>query len=136
MIVRMQAVVDAVKAEMGISVDQIDFVEMIGGAHRVPFIKKLCSDAFGGKELAFTMNAEERVCRGCALQAAMLSPLFKVRDFKVEDTTPIGVSVGWRGSSSDAAVAAEETTQDGEPEIPMTGNEGEHKTAVVFPAGS
>lgn len=135
-IVRMQAVLDAVKAEMGIPVDQIDFVEMIGGAHRVPFVKKLCSEAFGAKDLSFTMNAEESVCRGCALQAAMLSPLYKVREFKVEDTTPIGVSVGWRGSSSDAAAAAEETTQDGEAEIPMTGSDGEYKTAVVFPAGS
>lgn len=136
MIARMQAVLDAVKAEMGIPVDQIDFVELVGGAHRVPFVKKMCSEAFGGKDLSFTMNAEESVCRGCALQAAMLSPLFKVRDFKVEDTTPIGISVGWQGSSSDAAAAAEETTQDGEPEISMTGNEGEYKTAVVFPAGS
>jgi heat shock protein 4 len=136
MIEKMQAVLDAAKAEMGIPVDQIDFVEMVGGAHRVPFVKKMCSDAFGGKDLSFTMNAEESVCRGCALQAAMLSPLFKVRDFRVEDTTPIGISVGWRGSSSDVAAAAEETTQDGEPEISMTGSEGEYKTAVVFPAGS
>jgi heat shock protein 4 len=132
---RMQAVLDAVKAECGIPVEQVDFVEMVGGAHRVPFVKKMCSEAFGGKELSFTMNAEESVCRGCALQAAMLSPLFKVRDFKVEDTTPIGVTVGWKGSSSDAA-AAEEATQDGEAEIPTAGNEGEYKTAVVFPPGS
>merc|ERR1711935_1314411 len=67
---KMQAVLDDVKAEMGIPPEQIDFVEMVGGAHRTPFIKQLCQDAFGGKELSFTMNAEESVCRGCALQAA------------------------------------------------------------------
>merc|ERR1712070_1144529 len=103
MMARMQAVLDAVKAEMGISVDQIDFVEMVGGAHRVPFVKKMCSDTFGGKDLSFTMNAEESVCRGCALQAAMLSPLFKVRDFRVEDRVPSSITFTWQGSGADTA---------------------------------
>lgn len=134
---KMEAVLAAVKAEMGVTVDQIDFVEMVGGAHRVPFIKALCAEAFAGKELSFTMNAEESVCRGAALQAAMLSPLFKVRDFKVEDSTPFGISVGWKGSSADAAAPADDTActeEDGD--MRMTGNDGDYKTAVVFPAGS
>merc|ERR1712054_651581 len=97
--------------------------------------KKMCSESFGGKELSFTMNAEESVARGCALQAAILSPLFKVREFKVEDFTPFGISVGWRGSSSDAAAAADDAAGDDEGER-MEGGEGEYKTATVFPAGS
>lgn len=32
------------------------------------------------QELSTTMNADESVARGCALQAAMLSPLYKVLD--------------------------------------------------------
>merc|ERR1711939_347763 len=56
---KMQDVLDAVKADMGIPLEQVDFVEMVGGAHRVPFIKQMCQDAFGGKTLSFTMNAEE-----------------------------------------------------------------------------
>jgi len=124
------AVLEKAKAASGVPPEQIDFVEMVGGASRVPWVKRMCSEAFGGKELSTTMNADESVARGCALQAAMLSPLYKVRDFIVEESSPFPVSVSWIGSSADA----EAKEEDGE--IVMAGGEGESMTSTVFPAGS
>jgi len=89
----------------------------------------------GGKDLSTTMNQEESVARGCALQAAILSPLYKVRDFKVDDTTPFGINVGWMGSAADAE-AAKDAGAEEEGDTQMAGGEGEYKTATVFPAGS
>mmetsp|Transcript_136984 Transcript_136984/g.241529 ORF Transcript_136984/g.241529 Transcript_136984/m.241529 type:complete len:848 (-) Transcript_136984:98-2641(-) len=131
MMARVQAVLDKAKAACGMDVKDIDFVEMIGGASRVPWVKKMCSEAFGGKELSTTMNADESVARGCALQAAILSPLYKVRDFKVEDQLNYGIKIGWMGSAADAEAKKED---DGDTQ--MGGGEGEYKTAEVFPAGS
>merc|ERR1719359_2444422 len=99
---KVQKVLDDAIAACGMPVAEIESVEMIGGASRVPWVKEMCSAAFGGKDLSTTMNADESVARGCALQAAMLSPLYKVRDFKVEDCSPYGISVGWMGSAADA----------------------------------
>jgi len=129
---KVKAVLESAKAASGVTIDQIDSVEIVGGACRVPWFKKMCSEAFGGKELSTTMNADESVARGCALQAAILSPLYKVRDFKVEDTSPYAVNVGWMGSSADAEATKDE--EDGDAR--MGGAEGEYKTATVFPAGS
>merc|ERR1719310_2428403 len=129
---RVKAVLEGAKAMSSVDVGQIDFVEIVGGASRVPWFKRMCSEAFGGKELSTTMNADESVARGCALQAAILSPLYKVREFKVEDTSPFAVNVGWMGSSADAEAAKVE--EDGDTQ--MTGGEGEYKTATVFPAGA
>merc|ERR1712187_1018207 len=112
--------------------EEIDFVEIVGGASRVPWVKKMCSEAFGGKELSTTMNADESVARGCALQAAILSPLYKVREFTVEDTTPHAISVGWTCSATDEQ--ANDQEQDGD--ISMKGAEGEYKTATLIPSGS
>eukprot|EP00913_Durusdinium_trenchii_P015114 g14175.t1 len=78
------------------------------------------------------MNADESVARGCALQAAMLSPLYKVRDFTVVDCTPHPVTIGWMGSSADAE-AEKKADEDGEH---MAGAEGEYKTMTVFPKNS
>lgn len=128
---RVKAVLEGAKAMCSVPVEQIDSVEIIGGASRVPWFKRMCSEAFGGKELAMTMNADESVARGCALQAAILSPLFKVREFKVEDTALNGVSVGWMGTAKETEAPTEE---DGD--TLMAGGEGEYKTATVFPAGS
>merc|ERR1712032_34800 len=131
MMAKVQAVLDTVKAKAGIPIDQIGSVEMVGGASRVPWVKEMCSQAFGGKGLSFTMNADESVARGCALQAAMLSPMYKVRDFQVIDCSPYPINVGWMGSSADA-----EATKDDDGDMATTAAEGEYKTAPVFPAGS
>mmetsp|Transcript_76217 Transcript_76217/g.182356 ORF Transcript_76217/g.182356 Transcript_76217/m.182356 type:complete len:834 (+) Transcript_76217:38-2539(+) len=131
---RVSAVLEGAKsaaAAAGIGLEQIDFVEMVGGASRVPWVKEFCSKAFGGKELSTTMNADESVARGCALQAAMLSPLYKVRDFTVVDIIPHSVNIGWMGSSADQD--AEKGDEEGEH---MAGAEGEYKTMTVFPRNS
>merc|ERR1719171_3406379 len=112
MMARVQKVLDDAKASAGIVVQGIDFVEIVGGASRVPWVKEMCSAAFGGKELSTTLNADESVARGCALQAAILSPLYKVRDFKVEDTAPFAVNIGWMGCATDAS--APKTEEDGD----------------------
>lgn len=131
---RVQAVLEGAKemaAAANLSVDQMDFIEILGGASRVPWVKDMCSAAFAGKALSTTMNADESVARGCALQAAILSPLYKVRDFAVNDVTPHPVTIGWMGS---AAVAGEEKGEDeGEQ---MVAAEGEYKSTTVFPANS
>merc|ERR1719313_974032 len=129
-----QAVLDrAVKmaADYGVAVDQVESVEVVGGSSRVPWVKRMVSATFGGKECSRTMNEDESVARGCALQAAILSPLYKVRDFKVEDTTASPVSLSWMGSAADAEAGKAE---DGD--LQMVGAEGEQKTATLFEANS
>merc|ERR1712190_208456 len=128
---KVQKVLDDAKAAAGIPVEEIGFVEMVGGASRVPWIKEMCKKAFGGKDLSFTMNADESVARGCALQAAMLSPLYKVRDFQVVDVTPNAINIGWMGTAADAEAHKEE---DGD--MQTTAKEGEYKSVSVFPARS
>ncbi|CAE7297074.1 HSP70-14 [Symbiodinium natans] len=91
---RVKAVLQGAIESAQLELSQIDSVEMVGGGSRVPWVKRLCSQAFG-KDLSTTMNQEESVARGCALQAAMLSPLYKVRDFEVKDVSPFGVGLRW-----------------------------------------
>merc|ERR1719240_851523 len=116
---RVKAVLDGAIALSGVTVDQIDFVEIVGGASRVPWLKQMCSQAFGGKELSTTMNADESVARGCALQAAILSPLYKVRDFKVDDKTQTGVSISWQGTAMDPAAMPVVRAGEADPDTPM-----------------
>lgn len=52
---------------------QIDEVVLVGGSTRVPKIQKLLSDFFGGKELNKSVNPDEAVAYGAAVQAAILS---------------------------------------------------------------
>jgi len=125
MMKRAEAVLEEAKAAFGGPVSAIDTVELCGGASRVPWVKEMCSKAFGGKDLSTTLNADEAVARGCTLQAAILSPLYKVRDFKIEDTSAFPVSLSWTAQGLPQAGA---TVDGGDVAMAPV----DTKTAVVF----
>lgn len=50
-----------------LSRDDVYAVEIVGGATRMPAIKERISRFFG-KDVSTTLNADEAVARGCALQ--------------------------------------------------------------------
>uniref|UniRef100_A0A3Q2U1X0 Heat shock protein 4a n=1 Tax=Fundulus heteroclitus TaxID=8078 RepID=A0A3Q2U1X0_FUNHE len=77
--------------------EEIYAVEIVGGATRIPSIKERISKFFG-KELSTTLNADEAVARGCALQCAILSPAFKVREFSITDVVPYSISLKWNSA--------------------------------------
>ncbi|KAM9331953.1 heat shock 70 kDa protein 4a isoform 2-T2 [Pholidichthys leucotaenia] len=77
--------------------EDIYAVEIVGGASRIPAIKERISNYFG-KELSTTLNADEAVARGCALQCAILSPAFKVREFSITDVVPYSISLKWNST--------------------------------------
>uniref|UniRef100_A0A3B3BG61 Heat shock protein 4a n=1 Tax=Oryzias melastigma TaxID=30732 RepID=A0A3B3BG61_ORYME len=80
--------------------EDIYSVEIVGGASRIPAIKERISKFFG-KELSTTLNADEAVARGCALQCAILSPAFKVREFSITDVVPYSISLKWNSAADD-----------------------------------
>ncbi|KAF9914657.1 adenyl-nucleotide exchange factor sse1 [Lobosporangium transversale] len=81
--------------ESGLKIEDIDAVEMVGGSIRIPALKERIQ-AFFGKELSSTLNQDEAVARGAALQCAILSPSFKVRDFTVQDITSYPIKITWQ----------------------------------------
>uniref|UniRef100_A0AAY4EFT8 Uncharacterized protein n=1 Tax=Denticeps clupeoides TaxID=299321 RepID=A0AAY4EFT8_9TELE len=75
-------------------------VEIVGGASRIPSVKQRISSFFG-KELSTTLNADEAVARGCALQCAIWSPAFKVREFSITDVVPYSISLKWSSAAEE-----------------------------------
>uniref|UniRef100_A0A8C9ST18 Heat shock protein 4b n=1 Tax=Scleropages formosus TaxID=113540 RepID=A0A8C9ST18_SCLFO len=80
--------------------EDIYAVEIVGGASRIPAVKERVSKFFG-KELSTTLNADEAVARGCALQCAILSPAFKVREFSITDVVPYPISLKWNSAAEE-----------------------------------
>jgi len=48
---------------------------------------------------------DEAVSRGCALQAAISSPTFRVRDFSVSDKTPYAINLNWKSTDGEESNA-------------------------------
>ncbi|XP_026186501.1 heat shock 70 kDa protein 4b [Mastacembelus armatus] len=86
--------------------EDIYAVEIVGGASRIPAVKERISKFFG-KELSTTLNADEAVARGCALQCAMLSPACKVREFSITDVVPYPISLKWHSAAEEGITDCE-----------------------------
>lgn len=65
--------VKAVLKDSGIAKEKIDDVVLVGGSTRIPKIRRLLQDFFGGKELCASINPDEAVAYGAAVQAGVLS---------------------------------------------------------------
>ncbi|XP_038213735.1 heat shock 70 kDa protein 4L isoform X2 [Zerene cesonia] len=86
--------------------EDISSIEIVGGSTRIPAVKSLIEQVFG-KAPSTTLNQDEAVSRGCALQCAMLSPAVRVREFNVTDVQPYAVRLAWdaaRGEDGDMEV--------------------------------
>lgn len=77
---RVETTLQQCLSDSGLKLDDIASVEIVGGSTRVPSIKNLIEKIFH-KFPSTTLNQDEAVARGCAIQCAMLSPAFKVSHF-------------------------------------------------------
>ena len=84
-------------AEAKLKIEDIDAIEMVGGCTRVPSLKETISRFFN-KPLSFTLNQDEAVARGCAFSCAILSPVFRVRDFSIHDIVNYPIEFNWERS--------------------------------------
>lgn len=108
---------------------QIHSVEIVGGATRIPCVQRIIEEVFG-KDLSRTLNMSECIARGCAMQAAIISPLFKVASYDVEEANYYPIKCSWHffdpaKLTNKQAMEIEDTER----------NQPEKQTATLFDKG-
>jgi heat shock 70kDa protein 1/2/6/8 len=72
----------------------IDDVVLVGGSTRIPKVQQLLHDYFVGRELCRSINPDEAVAYGAAVQAAKLSSNDqKFQDLVLVDVTPLSLGI-------------------------------------------
>ncbi|XP_059487260.1 heat shock 70 kDa protein 4 [Neocloeon triangulifer] len=89
-----EAVMQKCLDDSGLQIKDIHSVEIVGGSSRLPALKNLIQKVFCHQP-STTLNQDEAVARGCALQCALLSPAVRVRDFNITDIQLFPVHLAW-----------------------------------------
>lgn len=78
-----------------IAKSHIHDVVLVGGSTRIPKVQQLLQDYFNGKELCKSINPDEAVAYGAAVQSAILSGEGdqKVQDLLLLDVTPLSLGL-------------------------------------------
>jgi len=81
------------------SKEKIDEIVLVGGSTRIPKIQKLLQDFFNGKALNKSINPDEAVAYGAAVQAAILSgdKSDVVSDLLLIDVAPLSLGIETAG---------------------------------------
>ncbi|RHY27435.1 hypothetical protein DYB32_006778 [Aphanomyces invadans] len=75
--------------------DQISELVLVGGSTRIPKVQTMLSNLFGGKELSKSINPDEAVAYGAAVQGAILSGIRNdaTNSLLLVDVTPLSLGI-------------------------------------------
>merc|ERR1712137_879070 len=92
--------VEKVLRDAGMSKSQVHEVVLVGGSTRIPKVQALIKEFFNGKEPCKSINPDEAVAYGAAVQAAILGGTSNdaTKDILLIDVTPLSLGIETAGN--------------------------------------
>ncbi len=120
-------VLDALK-DAKLQASQIDEVILVGGSTRVPLVQKLVKDLFAGKEPNKSVNPDEVVAIGAAIQGAIAKG--DVKDILVLDATPLSLGVETQGAVMTVLIPRNTTIPTSKTEVFSTASDNQSEVTI------
>lgn len=103
---RTMSPVDQVLRDAKLGKSEVDDIVLVGGSTRIPKIRELLTTYFNGKDLCHSINPDEAVAYGAAVQAAILSGQSdsNISDILLLDVNPLSLGVETGGQVMTALI--------------------------------
>ena len=107
------------------SKSQIDEIVLVGGSSRIPKIQQMVQEFFNGKELNKTINLDEAVVYGAAIQVANMTNVKDeiLENFSLLDVTPFSLGIETIGGVMDVLIPRNSTFPTKKTKIFSMGND-------------
>ncbi|KAI9219196.1 dnaK-type molecular chaperone bipA [Blastocladiella britannica] len=89
--------VERVLKDAGLKKSEIEDVVLVGGSTRIPKVQQLLQDYFNGKQPSKSINPDEAVAYGAAVQGGVLSGQQEVDDIVLLDVNPLTLGIETTG---------------------------------------
>eukprot|EP00003_Mantamonas_plastica_P023188 TRINITY_DN4112_c0_g1_i4.p1 TRINITY_DN4112_c0_g1~~TRINITY_DN4112_c0_g1_i4.p1 ORF type:complete len:685 (+),score=287.03 TRINITY_DN4112_c0_g1_i4:767-2821(+) len=94
---RVRECLERLLVESEYTMEQIDFVEIVGGTSRMPRFKEVVGEVLQ-MDISNTLNNEEALASGASWAAAMSSNLKQVKPYHIHDCTLYPIKLSWKSS--------------------------------------
>jgi molecular chaperone DnaK len=130
---RTKGPVEQAMADAKVTANDIDEVILVGGSTRVPAVQNLVRRLTGGKDPNMTVNPDEVVALGAALQAAIIKG--EMRDVLLLDVTPLSLGVETLGGVMSKIIERNTTIPARRSEVFSTAEDNQQAVDIVVLQG-
>jgi molecular chaperone DnaK len=130
---RCRSPVELALKDAKIAVSEINEIVLVGGSTRIPAIQALAKDLVGGKDPNQSVNPDEVVAVGAAVQAGVLAG--EVKDIVLLDVTPLSLGVETLGGVATVLISRNTTIPTKKTEVFSTATDSQPSVEIVVLQG-